>query len=134
MTIDPEHPLMEAIRQHPLHIALGLQSVRAAGGEAWIEARVGELTVNAYGRTHSTFLTTFMDMAAFAASLSLLPASRKASTFDAHYSMMNGSKQGDDVHFYATVMKNSNTLKFVNVTATYTDTLLAQALIVQAVL
>ncbi|NKF23964.1 PaaI family thioesterase [Solimonas marina] len=129
-----EHPQLAAMREQDLHRFLGMSELRAADGRADFEVSVGDAAINVYGRTHAAFCYTFLDVACYAALLSVLPHDRSATTADIHVSMMSGTQLGDRVRFEARILKRGRNLAFLVADAWCGDKPIAQGRLTKFIL
>ena len=126
---------LDAIRNHPLHRQLGLHQLEATAGRAELSARIaGKSTLNPAGVMHGGVLYVLSDVAAYAATLSMLDPSEEAVTHDLHISVLRGSSSGAEIALSAQVLRRGRKLVFIQVQAHADDHLLATATVTKSVI
>ena len=122
------------VMDHPLHRAMGVERIEAAGGRSRIEIDVGPGMVNAAGMFLGGNVYTICDMACYAALLSELPEGENAVTHDIHVSLMRGAKAGDRVVFSGRVIRRGRSIAFMEAEARVGEDVVARATVTKSIL
>lgn len=104
---------LEAVRQLPLHQALGLRSLQADAGEAELTFAADEPLLGPSGALHGGLLYVFCDVAAYAATLSLLTPDQDAVTHGLQVSVLRPVARGQSLTVSAQVQKRGRQLAFI---------------------
>ena len=105
--------VLEPVLQTPLHIAAGLQLVRAADGMAEIRYPVDGICSNMHGMLHGGITCVMHDVACFLAVASLLPAENHAVTCDTQVSILRPASRGETITVRAKVDRLGRSLAFM---------------------
>lgn len=130
---DREH-LLSLMNDFPLHAMLGFELDRAAEGRATAHVSVGPTVTNVAGVLHGGVLYAVMDVAAFCAAVTVLPADTNAATHDLHVSVLRPSPAGATVALSAEVRKMGKRLMFVDVEAAIDGQVVALARVTKSMI
>ncbi len=126
--------LISAVLEHPLHRAMGVETIEASAGRSRIELAIGANAVNMAGVLHGGVVYTVCDMACYAALLTLLPEGDYAVTHDIHVSLLRAARLGDRIVFSGRVIKRGRGIAFMEAEAHCGDQLLARATVTKSIL
>ncbi len=119
--------LLAAMEAFPLHAQFGLQIVEAAEGRALARCTVGPAHLNYGGVVHGGVMYLLLDVVAYCAAVTLLPAGMNATTHDIHVSMLRPTPGGAELELRSVVRKQGRTIVFIDVEATVGEKLVASA-------
>lgn len=119
---------------HPLHRALGLETIDAGQGRSRFEVLIGPDMVNVAGMFHGGIVYLLADLACFAAVLSELKDDEFAVTHDIHVSMLRAAKLGQRASFEARVLKLGRSVAFMEAQVRCGEELLARATVTKSIL
>lgn len=127
------HPHLDAIRALALHQHLGLRGLEAEQGTSRLEITVNEANVNPMNVLHGGVIYSVLDVAAYAALVSVLADDEAAVTHDIHVSCMSPVAFGRVLTVEGRVAKKGRTLAFVDATATCEGKLVASARVTKSI-
>jgi len=121
------------IKNHPLHIHLGVQDIISEGGNGTLTAIVNVNTLNPSGYYHGGIMYTLCDCCAYSGVLSVLKPNEEAVTHDIHISVLRPGKLNDKVLYQSKLVKRGRTLCFIDVEASIDGKLIATARVTKSI-
>lgn len=128
------NPKLEAVIAHPYHQYLGLSDFKSAEGKGALQLTVSDKLINPAGALHGGVVYAVLDIVAYTALSSSLPAEKEAATHDIHVSVMRPAKAGDVLEFTAEVEKLGRSLAFLTASAQINGKTIASARITKSIL
>ena len=119
--------ILAAMEGFPLHAQFGLKLVDAADGRCHARCTVGPAHLNFGGVVHGGVMYLLLDVVAYCAAVTRLPAGMNATTHDIHVSMLRPTPAGAELEFRSQVRKQGRTLVFIDVEAMVGEKLVASA-------
>lgn len=126
--------LLSFVAGHPLHRAMGVETIDAADGRAVLEMTVAATMTNPAGMFHGGIVYTLCDVVCYAALLGELGDGESAATHDIHVSVLRAAKLGERVRFTGMVVKRGRDIAFLAAEAHCGDRLLARASVTKSIL
>jgi len=121
------------IKNHPLHIHLGVQDISSEAGNGTLKAIVNPNTLNPSGYYHGGIMYTLCDCCAYSGVLSILESNEEAVTHDIHISVLRPGKLNDKVIYQSKLVKRGRTLCFIDVEARIEGKLIATARVTKSI-
>ena len=121
------------IKNHPLHIHLGVQDIISESGNGTLSALVNSNTLNPSGYYHGGVIYTLCDCCAYSGVLSALQPNEDAVTHDIHISVLRPGKLNDKVVYQSTLVKRGRTLCFIDVVAKIGEKIIATARVTKSI-
>jgi len=121
------------IKNHPLHIHLGVQDITSESGNGTLTAIVNTNSLNPSGYYHGGVMYTLCDCCAYSGILSALKSNEDAVTHDIHISVLRPGKLHDKVIYQSKLVKRGKTLCFIDVEAKIDGKLIATARITKSI-
>jgi len=125
---------IETIKNHPLHVSLGVQEITSELGNATIKAVVNSYTLNPAGFYHGGVMYLLLDACAYSGVLSALEPNEDAVTHDIHVSVLRPAKLDDSVFYKSKLVKRGRSLCFIDVEANSNGKLIATARITKSII
>lgn len=124
--------LLEAMQAFPLHRQFGFTVT--AHGEGFCEAActIDAAHLNFGGVVHGGVMYLLLDVTAYCAAVTCLPADTNATTHDIHVSMMRPTPAGAQLSLRAEIRKKGRSLYFIDSEATIAGRLVASARITKS--
>jgi uncharacterized protein (TIGR00369 family) len=126
MSISTE-TLLRAMQEFPLHAQFGFEVVQAVDGACHAQCVIGPAHLNYGGVVHGGVLYLLLDVAAYCAAMTVVPAGFNATTHDLHVSVMRPTPGGVTLDLHGTVRKLGRTLVFIDAQASVAGKLMATA-------
>jgi uncharacterized protein (TIGR00369 family) len=127
------HPHLVELCNVPYHRYLGLSLSHAEAGRSRVLMQVNAQNANVLGVLHGGAICSVLDVAAYAALISLLDPSESAVTHDIHVSMMRPARPGSELVFEGEVVRKGRTVAFVDARAMVADRLIASARVTKSI-
>jgi len=125
---------IDLIKNHPLHIYLGVQEIISDNGTANLKAIVNNNSLNPSGFYHGGVMYLLLDACAYSGILSALDPHEDALTHDIHVSVMRPAKLNDSIIYQSNVVKRGKRLCFIDVVAKCEDKIIATARITKSII
>jgi len=119
--------ILSAMETFPLHRQFGFELVEHGDGACHARCTVTDAHVNFGGVVHGGVMYLLLDVAAYCAAVTVMPAGMNATTHDLHVSVLRPTPLGVDLDLRAEVRKRGRTLYFIDVEATVDGRLMASA-------
>lgn len=123
--------VMEAF---PLHAQFGFTIVEHGEGTCHARVTVDEPHLNIGGVVHGGVMYLLLDVAAYCAAVTVMPAGMNATTHDLHVSMLRPARKGQVLELVSTVRKLGRTLCFIDVEAHADSKLVASARVTKSLI
>lgn len=125
---------IEAIKNLPLHISLGVKEISSELGNGTINTIVTPASLNPAGFYHGGVMYLLLDACAYSGVLSALEPNEDAVTHDIHVSVLRPAKLNDSITYKSKLVKRGRSLCFIDVEATRNDKLIATARITKSII
>lgn len=122
------------MRDLPYHRYLGLDIQHAEAGRSRVVLQVHAQNQNMLNVLHGGVICSVLDVAAYAALISVLAPDQAGVTHDIHVSMLRPATSGTTVVFEGEVVRSGKSLAFVDARATIDGQLIASARITKSLI
>ena len=124
--------LLEAMQTFPLHRQFGFTITSHGDGLCEAACTIDSAHLNFGGVVHGGVMYLLLDVTAYCAAVTILPADTNARTHDIHVSMMRPTPAGAQLVLRAAVRKRGRSLYFIDSEATSNGQLVASARITKS--
>lgn len=104
--------LLQMVCDYPMHRELGFELIEAADGRSRARVVVGPRLINIAGVVHGGNYYTLLDVVAFCAAVTVLPAGANATTHDFHATLMRPVKEGQVMDLAGRVLRLGKSVVF----------------------
>ncbi len=119
--------ILAAMETFPLHAQFGLEVVSAAEGRCTARCAIGPAHLNYGGVVHGGVMYLLLDVVAYCAAVTVMPAGFNVTTHDLHASILRPTPGGATLELSSVVRKAGRTLYFIDVEASVDGRLVASA-------
>ena len=119
--------LLAAMEEFPMHKRLGFTLIHTDEGVCEARSVVGDNHLNFGGVVHGGVMYLLLDVTAYCAAVTVMPAGFNATTHDIHISVLRPTPAGATLTLRAVVRKRGRTLYFIDSEAWVGDRLMASA-------